>query len=208
MQRAGCQVNGVFEMRVIAGTARGMKLKAPKGMQVRPTADRVKEALFSILGPRIPGAYFIDLYAGSGAIGIEALSRGAKYCIFVENKRTNIALIKENITKTGLAGKTMVICADALKTIKSLALENIKADLLFMDPPYDLIDIGAIVDSALELNIVSDSGLIVAEHAFSNRQWADKFISTRQKKYGDTCLSFIPIRNSISATHGELPPEL
>jgi 16S rRNA (guanine966-N2)-methyltransferase len=208
MQRAGCQVNGEFEMRVIAGTARGMKLKAPKGMQVRPTADRVKEALFSILGSRIPGACFIDLYAGSGAIGIEALSRGAEYCIFVENKRTNIALIKENITKTGLVNKTRVICADAIKTMKSLALENIKADLLFMDPPYEYINIGTIVDSVLELSIVSESGLIVAEHAFSNRQWADKFISTRQKKYGDTCLTFIPIGNSIRTTHEELHPEL
>ncbi len=195
-------------MRVIAGTARGTKLKAPKGMQVRPTADRVKEALFSILGPRIPGAFFIDLYAGSGAIGIEALSRGADYCIFVENKRTNVALIKENITNTGLNSKARVICADAVKAITSLAAENVKADLLFMDPPYDLIDIVTLLDSTLDRNIVSDSGLIIAEHAFSNRQWAEKFNSTRQKKYGDTCLTFIPCRDNISATPVELPPGL
>lgn len=195
-------------MRVIAGTARGTKLKAPKGMQVRPTADRVKEALFSILGPRIPGAFFIDLYAGSGAIGIEALSRGADFCIFVENKRTNVALIKENITKTGFNSKARVICADAVKTITSLASENVKADLIFMDPPYNYNDIVTIVDSALNQNIVSGSGLIIAEHAFSNRQWAEIFTSTRQKKYGDTCLTFIPCRDSISATPEELPPGL
>jgi 16S rRNA (guanine966-N2)-methyltransferase len=195
-------------MRVIAGTAKGTKLKAPKGMQVRPTSDRVKEALFSILGPRIPGACFIDLYAGSGAIGVEALSRGAKYCIFVENKRTNVALINENITKTGFNSKARVICADAVKTITSMASGNIKADLLFMDPPYDLIDIVTIVDSALQQNLVSESGLIIAEHAFSNRQWAEKFISIRQKKYGDTCLTFISSQNNIGATNEELPPDL
>ena len=191
-------------MRVVAGTARGTRLKAPKGMQIRPTADRVKEALFSILGPRVPGAYFIDLFAGSGAIGIEALSRGAGFCVFVENKRTNIALIKENIAKTGFSSKARLICADAAKTIATLASENVKADLLFMDPPYDFTDIVTMVDSVLKQNIVSDSGLIIAEHAFSNRQWAERFSSIRQKKYGDTCLTFIPCRDNINATHEEL----
>jgi 16S rRNA (guanine(966)-N(2))-methyltransferase RsmD len=194
-------------MRVIAGTARGTKLKAPKGMQVRPTADRVKEALFSILGPRIPGVCFIDLYAGSGAIGIEALSRGADYCVFVENKRTNIALISENIAKTGFSSKARLICADAAKTIATLASENVKADLLFMDPPYDFTDIVTLVESVLKQGIVADSGLIIAEHAFSNRQWAERFNSTRQKKYGDTCLTFIPCRDNISVAHEELRQE-
>jgi 16S rRNA (guanine966-N2)-methyltransferase len=191
-------------MRVIAGTARGTRLKAPKGMQVRPTADRVKEALFSILGPHIPGACFIDLYAGSGAIGIEALSRDADYCIFVENKRSNIALINENIAKTGLSSKARVICADTAKTIATLASENHKADILFMDPPYDFTNIATIVDSVLKQSIVSDSGLIIAEHAFSNRQWAEQFNSIRQKKYGDTCLTIIPCRDNINAIDEEL----
>ncbi len=190
-------------MRVIAGTARGTKLQAPKGMQVRPTADRVKEALFSILGPRIPGACFIDLYAGSGAIGIEALSRGADFCVFVDNKRTNIALINENIAKTGFSSRARLICADAAKTIATLASENVQADLLFMDPPYNFSDLVTLVDSVLKQNIVADSGLVIAEHAFSNRQWAEQFSSIRQKKYGDTCLTFIPCRDNISAVHEE-----
>jgi 16S rRNA (guanine966-N2)-methyltransferase len=191
-------------MRVIAGTARGTKLKAPKGTQVRPTADRVKEALFSILGPRIPGACFIDLYAGSGAIGIEALSRGAKFCVFVENRRTNIALINENIAKTDFNSRARVICADAAKTIATLASETVKADLLFLDPPYNFTDIATIVDSVLQQSIVADGGLIIAEHAFSNRHWSERFSSIRQKKYGDTCLTFIPCRENINAAHEEL----
>ncbi len=178
-------------MRVIAGTAKGMKLKAPKGFAVRPTADRVKEALFNILGARVIGACFIDLYAGSGAIGIEALSRGADSCIFVDNQESSHRLIKENLAKTGLIDKARVIMSAAEKSAVMLSSEGITADVFYLDPPYNYPGLPAVVSSIFEYKLLSGSGLLVAEHAYKNRQWAADFAILKQKKYGDTCLSII-----------------
>lgn len=179
-------------MRVIAGTARGIKLKAPKGFAVRPTADRVKEALFSILGSRVVDALFIDLFAGSGAVGIEALSRGARFCIFVDNKKVNMQLIKENLAKTRLAENTKLILADAQRATINLALENITADLIYLDPPYKTADLSSLVQAIFAQGIIAGTGLLVVEHASINQQWAQDFVNIRQKKYGDTCLTLIP----------------
>ena len=178
-------------MRVIAGTARGIKLKAPKGFTVRPTADRVKEALFNIISPRISGALFLDLYAGSGAIGIEALSRGARFCIFVDHRKDNIMLIKENLAKTKLEQNVRLITADANKTIANLTAENIKADLAYLDPPYNETDILPIVCNIFRQGLITDHGLLIVEHAYKNQHWADCLTGTSQKKYGDTGLTFI-----------------
>lgn len=178
-------------MRVIAGYAKGTRLKAPKGTLVRPTADKVKEALFSILGSRVIGAVFLDLYAGSGAVGIEALSRGAEKVVFVDNQRNNIALIKENLQITRLSEQAHLINADVTKAILSLNREDFKADLVFLDPPYNISDPGDIVNKLLESDMLKEGGLIVAEHAYKNRQWSDLFEKVRQKKYGDTCLTFV-----------------
>lgn len=178
-------------MRVIAGTAKGTRLKAPAGLAVRPTADRVKEALFNILGPRLIGSLFLDLYAGSGAIGIEALSRGADSCIFVDNNKKNHALIKENLIKTRLESKARLIIADVKKALVTLSGEGVKADLIYLDPPYDSPDLTSVINSVFELGIISGNGLLVAEHAYSNSQWSDSIATKRQKKYGDTCLTII-----------------
>jgi 16S rRNA (guanine966-N2)-methyltransferase len=178
-------------MRVIAGYAKGTRLKAPKGTLVRPTADKVKEALFSILGSRVIGAVFFDLYAGSGAVGIEALSRGAEKVVFVDNQRNNIALIRDNLRITRLSERANLINADVAKAILSLAREKFKADLVFLDPPYNISDPGDIVKRLFESNMLTEGGLIVVEHAYKNRHWSDAFEKVRQKKYGDTCLTFI-----------------
>lgn len=178
-------------MRVIAGIARGIKLKAPEGLTVRPTADRVKEALFNILGVKVIGALFIDLYAGSGAVGIEALSRGAERAVFVDNRRENIILIKENLDRTKLAEQARLVSADVAKAIVSLAREGLKADILFIDPPYDIPDLATFVKSLLESCLLAKNGLLVVEHAYKNRQWGEGFANVRLKKYGDTGLTFI-----------------
>jgi 16S rRNA (guanine966-N2)-methyltransferase len=181
-------------LRVIAGTARGTRLKAPRGFNVRPTADRVKEALFSIIASRVPGSRFIDLYAGSGAIGIEALSRGACFCIFVDRRKENLALIKENLAKTRLEGSARLLLSDAQKALTALSAEEEQYDLVYLDPPYSMTDPGLVVTSVITGKVISDDGLIIVEHARSNRQWAERFEGIRQKVYGDTCLTFIPAR--------------
>ncbi len=168
-----------------------MKLRAPEGLAVRPTADRVKEALFNILGSRTIGSRFIDLYAGSGAIGIEALSRGAESCIFVDNRPANKLLIDENLSKTGLESAARVILSDVDKALITLRDEETRADIIYLDPPYNYSGLDVVAGRLFEYNLIADSGVVVAEHAYSNREWLDRFKETRIKKYGDTALSFI-----------------
>lgn len=181
-------------MRVIAGSAKGMKLKRPSGISIRPTSDRVKEALFSIIGGNLIGSTFVDLYAGSGAIGIEAISRGVDNCIFVDNDKNSINLINENLDKTKLKNKGRVIFADAKKALLQMEKENTEADIIFLDPPYNITNLREILTSLLNSTILSAEGLIVVEHDRKNHNWIDSLPVTKQKVYGDTCLSFFCLK--------------
>jgi 16S rRNA (guanine966-N2)-methyltransferase len=178
-------------MRIIAGTARGMKLKAPRGEAVRPTAGRVKEALFSILGPRVIGAVVLDLFAGSGAVGIEALSRGAEHCIFVEISKSHQEVIRDNLQRTGLSGQARLLGMDAAAALKLLSREKRRADLIFIDPPYRSDYIPKVLQAVTRYRMLTDSGLLVIEHSAQVTKWTEKFPEYKQKKYGDTRLSFI-----------------
>src|SRR5215468_4028558 len=120
-------------MRVIAGEFRSRRLKSMPGLDVRPTPDRLREALFNILAPRIEGAVFVDAYAGTGAVGIEAISRGASRAVFIERKRTAAELIRENVASLGILDRCQIIQGPA-----SLYLPRQQADIVFLDPPYDL----------------------------------------------------------------------
>ena len=123
-------------MRVIAGTARSMPLKTVKGMDVRPTTDKTKETLFNVLQTDVPDSRFLDLFSGSGAIGIEALSRGADYAVFVENDKNALACIEENLKHTGLNDKAGIYKQDVFVSLQSLEYKY-EFDIVFMDPPYD-----------------------------------------------------------------------
>lgn len=122
-------------MRVIAGTRRSLPLKSLEGDATRPTADRYKETLFNVLQTDIPGARFLDLFAGSGAIGIEALSRGARHAVFVENSRKALAVIKENIHFTKFEDESDLILSDAVSYVRGLSVVDF--DVIFIDPPYN-----------------------------------------------------------------------
>lgn len=122
-------------MRVIAGTARSLRLKTPEGMDTRPTTDRIKETLFNMLQSYLPDAVFIDLFSGSGGIGIEALSRGARHAYFVENNRNALACIAENLQFTKFTDRATVMRQDVLTALQSIHEEAV--DVIFMDPPYD-----------------------------------------------------------------------
>lgn len=126
------------DMRVIAGTARSLPLKAPQGLEVRPTTDKIKETLFNMLHWDLPGSVFVDLFSGSGAIGIEALSRGARKAYFVDNSPRAIACIQQNLAFTKLEDKSVVLKQDAcaaLDSIRFLCREE-AVDFIFLDPPY------------------------------------------------------------------------
>jgi len=124
-------------MRVIAGSARRIQLKTPEGLDTRPTTDRIKETLFNMLQYDLPGSVFLDLFGGSGAIGIEALSRGADKAVLAEQNPRAVACIKDNLKKTGLEDRAQVISAEVLTALKQLENKDYCFDIVFMDPPYD-----------------------------------------------------------------------
>ncbi|MCR4588702.1 MAG: 16S rRNA (guanine(966)-N(2))-methyltransferase RsmD [Lachnospiraceae bacterium] len=148
-------------MRVIAGEARSLPLKAPNGEGTRPTTDRIKETLFNIMAPYIPGSVFVDLFAGSGAVGIEAISRGARHAYFVENGREPVACITDNLKFTKFEDRATFIKQDVY-----LALYNIhekEADIIFLDPPYNMGHDEKVLSILKDMPYVTDNTLIVME---------------------------------------------
>lgn len=146
-------------MRIITGSRRGRKLQSLPGNDVRPTADRVKESLFNILQFRIEGRSFLDLYAGSGQIGLEALSRGAKRAVFVDNRRASQEVIRGNIKITGFEDSALLVSSDAAVYLKSTG-ETF--DIAFLDPPYYAGELEAVLE--LTAARVKDTGIIICEH--------------------------------------------
>lgn len=149
-------------MRVIAGTARSMPLRTVKGLDVRPTTDRTKETLFNILMPRIPGCRFLDLYAGSGSIGIEALSRGCESCTFVEKTRAHQSLILENLEFTRLSDRARLIRGDVNSVLARLESEE-PFDIIFMDPPFNQGLEKITLTYLAESSLPAEDGIIVVE---------------------------------------------
>ncbi len=147
-------------MRVIAGTAKGTQLKTPEGMQTRPTADRVKEAMFSILQFDIPGRQVLDLFGGTGQLGIEAISRGAKSAVFVDAGESACRLIRENLRKAGMSEQAHVIRSDYMEY---LCRCREQFDLILLDPPYAEVFLENSIKKITEIDILRSGGIIVAE---------------------------------------------
>ena len=147
-------------MRVITGTARGRRLKELAGMETRPTTDRVKEGLFNIIQFDIEGRAVLDLFAGTGQLGIEALSRGAASAVFVDQRKEAAKLVEENLKLTGLAGRGRVVCGDALSFLGSC---REKFGLVFLDPPYASGLLEQSLGLLAEIDIVAGNGIIVCE---------------------------------------------
>lgn len=144
-------------MRVITGSARGRKLKEPEGMDIRPTTDQVKEAIFNIVQFDVEGRRVLDLFAGTGQLGIEALSRGAASCVFVEENRTAMRLVQDNLKHCKLEGQTLQ--ADALRYLEHCG----QFDLIFIDPPYDTGLCDKALQKIFEFDILTEGGIIVCE---------------------------------------------
>ena len=147
-------------MRIISGLARGTKLYTLEGENTRPTLDRVKEPLFSIIQTRIKDSVVLDLFAGSGALGLEALSRGAKEAVLCDKSYEAIRIIRNNISKTHMEEKTKVICADYKKCLSTI---KDKFDIIFIDPPYKLDIAIKSVEMILEKDLLSQDGIIIIE---------------------------------------------
>jgi len=175
-------------MRVISGTARGTILKAPDGMTTRPTADRVKEALFSIIQYDLPGTKVLDLFGGTGQLGIEALSRGAKKACFVDANKNANAVIRENLKRTGFTESAEVIRTDYLSYLKSTSE---KFDIIFLDPPYAEVFLENALKMITEIDILQSGGIIVTERPVGKELlWEfEGFTRSRDYKYGSTLLA-------------------
>ncbi|MCH5254036.1 MAG: 16S rRNA (guanine(966)-N(2))-methyltransferase RsmD [Lachnospiraceae bacterium] len=152
-------------MRVIAGKARSLQLKTPKGMATRPTTDRIKETLFNMLSPYLADSVFIDLFSGSGGIGIEALSRGARHAYLVENQKDAIACIQENLKFTGLAQNATLLGQDVFGALS--CIHEKEADVIFMDPPYGKDYEKRVLELLQDLSYVTENTLIVTEAALA-----------------------------------------
>ena len=171
--------------RVIAGEARGVRLVTPKSV-VRPTLDRVREAVFSILQSRLPGARFLDLYAGSGANGIEALSRGAAWCALVDSDSAAIDAIGENVFRSKLGHKCRTYKLTLPEGLGVITKTEAPFDIIYCDPPYDSPDYTAVLSQIKTLQLVAPDGTVLLEHDSRNEfsGCADGFSTVRVKKHG------------------------
>ena len=175
-------------MRVITGTARGRKLQEPSGMDIRPTADVVKEAVFNIIQFDIEGRRVLDLFAGTGQLGIECLSRGALRATFVDARLDAVRLIRENLALTGLADRAEVLTAD-YASVLSAAGE--KYDLIFLDPPYETKLLERSLELISQFDILREHGIIVCESRREKTmpELAPPYRQTLSRRYGKVCLT-------------------
>lgn len=179
-------------MRVITGSARGHALKAPTGENTRPTSDRIKESLFSILGMIDDEDIVLDLFSGSGAIGIEFLSRGARSAYFVDADEESIKIIDKNLKKTKLADKSLVYKNKVNKAIKNFGTKGLKFDYIFLDPPYNKEIVVETLEAITDENLLKDTGKVIIEHE-TKLELPDKLnflTKVDYRKYGDTSISF------------------
>ena len=175
-------------MRVITGKARGVALKTPNGLHTRPTADRVKEALFSIIQFDIPGAKVLDLFGGTGQLGIEALSRDASSAVFVDEREDACKLIKENLKRTRLEQSARVVRSDYLSFLNSC---REKFDIILLDPPYAEIFLENSLKRITEIDILQSGGIIVCERPLEKElSWSfPGYSRSKDYKYGKTLLT-------------------
>ena len=176
--------------RVIAGTLGGRRLATPPGRDTRPTSDRVREALFNSLAGALPGARFADLYAGSGAVGIEALSRGATHALFVESSPKAAQVLRHNLAALGVAASAEVVTAPVAKALAGGPAQPY--DVVFADPPYDLpgAEVAALLRALVTGGWIAEDGIVVMERSSRSGSpvWAPGLTETRSRRYGETTL--------------------
>ena len=179
-------------VRIIAGSLRGRSIRAPRGLSLRPTSDRVREALSDLLQARIPGAAFLDLFAGAGGVGIEALSRGASRAVFVERSPIAVRYIRENLAEHRLEQKARVFPVDAIAFLSKPPAGEGPFDIVFMDPPYGSGLLRKALPRVAASDMIKADSWIIAEH--HHKQGMDEEVGSlrlfRQSRYGETILSF------------------
>ncbi|HVF91490.1 MAG TPA: 16S rRNA (guanine(966)-N(2))-methyltransferase RsmD [Blastocatellia bacterium] len=183
-------------MRVIGGKYRGRQLRTAAGLDVRPTSDRLRETLFNILAPSIRGSRFLDICAGSGAVGIEALSRGASHVTLIESSRQTCAIIRENIRALAIGDEARVINREAAQEISRLSGEGEPFDIVFLDPPYASALYSEVLERVSQGGLISDDGIVVVEHGSKKppRESYGRLRVYREVRQGESALAFYSFR--------------
>lgn len=178
-------------MRVISGTARGRPLKAVPGMGTRPTTDKVKEAIFSMIGPYFDGGTALDLFAGTGGLGIEALSRGMDRAVFIDTDPKSVEVVRENLKACGFADAAEVYRNDAGRALKALAKREARFRLVFLDPPYRLKNADRLMEEMHGLGLLDKHAVVLVEHAGEHRypETFGPFRCRRLAEYGETAVA-------------------
>ncbi len=177
-------------MRVISGKVRGLKLTTPECDTTRPTADRIKESIFNMLASDLGDSCFLDIFGGTGAIGIEALSRGAREAYFIENSSKSVKILKSNVKATRLTG-AVVLEMDFKLALHSLGKEQKKFDIIFMDPPYHKGFVSEVLELIKEHKLLNPEGFIVIEQSEKDPDDFQGFSIFKEKKYGVTKIYFL-----------------
>lgn len=181
-----------FLVRVICGEAKGRRLKAPADDSIRPTADKAKEALFHIIGEEVRGARVLDLFAGTGNLGIEALSRGARWALFVDVAKKAVAIIRENLALVNCGDRSTILQADVFSTLSLLRRKGRRFDLVFSDPPYGHQFAKRTLQILAPGHLVEKDGLVIVEHPKNDRlpQQVETLLMVDERRFGDTVLTF------------------
>ena len=185
-------------MRIIGGTLRGHTLRTPRSLKIRPTTDQLRQSLFDVLGKNIMGSFFLDTYAGSGAVGIEAWSRGVEKIVLVESSRAALQVIRANINDLKLVAKVRVISLNVSQSLKQLAKEKLRFDTIFLDPPYEKVEEYTWTLNALgRLELLKPFGWVIAEHSKRLRLETryGNLLQKKQLRRGDSQLSFYILDN-------------
>lgn len=180
-------------MRVIAGEHKGRRLKAVPGNNTRPTTDKVKESMFNIIGPYFNGGQALDLFAGTGSLGIESISRGIDKAVFIDQDHKALAVIRENVNTLGLKAQTEIFKNDAKRALDQLAERGMRFDLVFLDPPYKLTGLyDELITKLQNLQLLNDRAVVVAEHTadFELLEQIGEAVRWRQAIYGEISIDF------------------
>ncbi|MFA1818680.1 16S rRNA (guanine(966)-N(2))-methyltransferase RsmD [Virgibacillus oceani] len=175
-------------MRVVAGIHKGRKLKAVSGKATRPTTDKVKEAVFQVIGPFFNSGRVLDLFAGSGALGIEALSRGMDSAVFIDKQSKAVNTIYDNLKTLNITESSEVYRNEAFRALHTLAKRELQFDLILLDPPYRMVDFENLLYEIKNLGLLRENGLIFCEHDISEKlpPQLDNYSILKQSNYGDT----------------------
>lgn len=182
---------GGLGVRVISGSARGLKLNTPGDDRVRPTTDRVKESMFNIVQDWVYDSQVLDLFAGSGALGIEALSRGASQAVFCDNSLDSIKIIKSNIEKARVVDRSQIVSGDFKRCLRDMEAKNQSFDMIFVDPPYYKGLFEEVLDTIRSCKILKKDGIVIVEHDAKKPIGQVEGLGVyKEKKYGITMLTF------------------